>query len=205
MTTNRPCRGRAPRVHPIQLAVQQRRGAVVGEAGKLARGNVEGVQIVAAAEGNAHAVGRELGIVLGFGSGGELFPGTGRQRKPKQVAADGEQQALAIRTPFQLLRAHVAILPLVAGEFGRGNSGFFERFKREQPARGFAREVVQHDVRALKKGEAFSIRRPDYLRHLTLTAVLHQGVDGDGFFLRQNGKRREARENKNAGEHLLRL
>ncbi len=74
------------RIHPIQLAVPQRRGAVVGQPGHLLGRHLQAIQIVVAAERDEAAVGRELGVALHFRGGRELLPFARLRMQQKQVA-----------------------------------------------------------------------------------------------------------------------
>ena len=95
----------------------------MGEPDQFFGCNLEGVEIVFAAEGDEAAVRRELGVLLGCGGEGELVPLPGVRVQQKQVSAGRNQDLFAGIGPGEELFGYVPVAP-VEGIRKRGFDGF---------------------------------------------------------------------------------
>ena len=92
-------RGELLLVDPVELSVEQRLGAALGEPGFPAGRHVDDEEVAAADEGHPAAVGRRLGVLLGLFRPHERPDGPGAHVDREHVALCRDEQCLAVGEP----------------------------------------------------------------------------------------------------------
>ncbi len=196
-------------VHPVENAVEDRLGAVLGEPALASAGEIEHPEVVLANERELRAVGAEGRYLLVGGRAREALHRSARRREQVEVPLRRDEDPLAP------LVERVARLARRLLRGGRGNAGgrqsFLEALGIEQRALALRLHVedppsadrspgVDHRPRESVAREPLQRLRPSSFRQVALLVI--DGIEGHGDLL-GSGKSREGEgdEQKGAQQH----